>query len=108
MKRILFCIVTLSLLSHSCLAEDYLPLEIGNRWDYTSPEGDETREVARTIELWGFWREDESWGYLYDPPVPLVDAPLYLGKSWTHAVSLTTSPGTGAEPSVATMRVATG
>lgn len=114
-------------LPRPCAAEDYLPLQIGNRWEYTSPEGDETTEVTRTIELWGeevyvieypqsvhnlslenywttsgegdvfiwgFWIEDEGWGVLYSPPIPIVDAPLYLDKMWSHTFDTYLLPDT--------------
>ena len=32
------------------------------------------------VLLHGFWR---GWGFAYDPPVNLADAPLELGKTWT-------------------------
>lgn len=120
-------LVAAALLPHSGTAEDYMPLQIGNRWEYTSSEGDETKEVTRTIEvwgevvhvveypqsvwniglenywtanmegdvfIWGFWVGDEGWGILYSPPIPVVDAPLYLDKSWSHTFDTYTLPDT--------------
>ena len=36
------------------------------------------------VLLWGFFRDDINWGMLYDPPIPWIDAPLFLGKAWSH------------------------
>jgi hypothetical protein len=112
---------------HTCAADDYLPLQMGNRWEYTSSEGDETREVTGTIQLWGeevyvieypesvfnlglenywttnpegdvflwgFWRDDDTWGMLYFPPIPMADAPLYLNKTWSHTFAVYELPDT--------------
>ena len=122
-----FILIVAAFLSHPSSAEDYLPLQIGNRWEYTSSEGDETKEVTGTIELWGeevyvieypqsvhnlglenywttnvegdvflwgFWRDDDQWGWLYLPPIPMVDAPLYLDKTWSHTFDTYVLPDT--------------
>jgi hypothetical protein len=54
-----------------------------NYWT-AGPDGD--------VLLWGFFRE--GWGYLYQPPVRMADAPLELGKSWTTSVNFFSLPDT--------------
>ena len=44
------------------------------------------------VLLWGFFRS--SWGYLYDPPIRMVDAPLAVGKSWSTTVDVYALPDT--------------
>lgn len=44
------------------------------------------------VLLWGFWRD--TWGMVYDPPIRVVDAPLYVGKTWTNTVDLYALPDT--------------
>ena len=46
-------LIAVVILPYACSAEEYLPLQIGNRWEYTSSEGDETKEVTWTFGLWG-------------------------------------------------------
>jgi hypothetical protein len=50
-----------------------------NFWS-VSEEGD--------LLLWGFDRTLEGIGFLYDPPVAWVDAPLEPGKEWTQDFSI--------------------
>ena len=120
-------LMAVAILPHPCPAEEYLPLQLGNRWEYTSPEGDETREVTGTFDLWGeevyvigypesvhnlglenywttnvegdvfvwgFWVDEEEWGVLYSPPIPVVDTPLYLDKTWSHTFDTYVLPDT--------------
>jgi len=120
-------LITTAALCQVCGAESFLPLQIGNRWEYTSSEGDETKEVTGTIELWGeevfvveflesvynigldqywttnaegdvliwgWWRDDDQYGLLFDPPIPVADAPLYLDKAWSHICDVYTLPDT--------------
>jgi len=54
-----------------------------NYW-CAGPDGD--------VLLSGFFRSDDGFGWLYDPPIPLVDAPLSLGKTWSHATRVTLLP----------------
>ncbi len=54
-----------------------------NYWT-AGPDGD--------VLLWGFYRN--GWGYLYQPPIVLADAPLSLGKSWTSVVEIYSLPDT--------------
>jgi len=42
-----------------------------------------TTEAGGSILLWGFYRELDSFGWIYDPPIIYVDAPLYMGKVWS-------------------------
>jgi hypothetical protein len=61
-----------------------------NYWT-VGPDGD--------VLLWGAYRPVENWGVLYEPPLPMADAPLALGKTWgqsTHVYFLpdTTDGGT--------------
>jgi len=51
-----------------------------------------TSEDDGGVLLWGFWRQ--TWGILYDPPIITVDAPLYVGKTWTSTVDLYALPDT--------------
>jgi len=51
-----------------------------------------TSEEDGGVLLWGFWRH--TWGILYDPPIQQVDAPLYVGKTWTSTVDLYSLPDT--------------
>ncbi|MCA9729899.1 MAG: hypothetical protein KC729_19605 [Candidatus Eisenbacteria bacterium] len=44
---------------------------------------DENGDVA----LFGFERPGE-FGLVYDPPIPMVDAPLSLGKQWSHTFDI--------------------
>ena len=127
MRLASFILIAAAFLPHPCSSENYLPLQIGNRWEYTSSEGDETKEVTGTIELWGeevfvieypesvhnlgldqywttnvegdvfvwgWWREDDQWGSLFEPAIPWVDAPLYLGKTWSHTFDTYVLPDT--------------
>ena len=43
-----------------------------------------TSEPDGGVLLWGFWRE--TWGIAYDPPIRMVDAPLFVGKAWNNTV----------------------
>lgn len=54
-----------------------------NYWT-SGPDGD--------VLLWGFFRE--GWGYLYQPPILMVDAPLSVSKTWTTTTDMYTLPGT--------------
>ena len=127
MRLVVLILITIVVFPQICSAEDFLPLQVGNRWEYTSTEGDETKEVTGTTELWGeevflieyvesvnnigldqywttnaegdafvwgWWRDDHQYGVLYDPPIPWVDAPLYLGKTWSHVFDAYTLPDT--------------
>jgi len=44
------------------------------------------------VLLWGFFRD--GWGYLYQPPIRIVDAPLSVGKTWTNTSDFYTLPDT--------------
>jgi len=55
-----------------------------NYWT-TEPDGD--------VDVWGFWRPILEVGFIYDPVIRLVDAPLYLGKTWSQTVDVYTLPG---------------
>jgi hypothetical protein len=53
-----------------------------------------TTESDGDVLLWGFFRaESGGWGYAYDPPVRVVDAPLYVGKTWTIESQVLSLPG---------------
>jgi hypothetical protein len=58
----------------------------------TSNEGLEnywTTDPDGSVDIWGFYRTlDEwgDWGYLYNPPIRVLQPPLYLGKEWTTTV----------------------
>ena len=41
-----------------------------------------TSKADGGLFLWGFSRTSEEWGILHEPPIVMVDAPLYLGKTW--------------------------
>jgi hypothetical protein len=51
-----------------------------------------TSESDGGVLLWGFFRH--TWGYLYQPPIRVVDAPLFVGKTWTSTVDLYALPDT--------------
>ncbi len=44
------------------------------------------------VLLWGFSRP--TWGILYQPPIRMVDAPLFVGKTWSESVDLYALPDT--------------
>ena len=105
----------------------YLPLEIGDRWAYSSDlVGPDIKEVVSgpnpvfgnsfmirylvsdhspglenhwtsndegDVYLHGFRRRNPRLAFFYDPPLKVVDAPLYPGKTWISAVDLATTPG---------------
>lgn len=53
---------------------------------YAPDEGLEqyfTAEPSGDVLLWGFFRSLEDWGFLYVPPLRLVDAPLSVGQRWS-------------------------
>jgi hypothetical protein len=50
----------------------------------TQPDGD--------VELWGFHRTLDAIGFVYDPPVLLVDARLEVGKTWFHEIDYYSYP----------------
>lgn len=52
----------------------YANLGLENYW---------TSDDDGNVLLHGFWRAGGVWGRAYDPPVVLVDAPLFLGKTWS-------------------------
>lgn len=52
-----------------------------------------TNESDGDVLLWGF-RESDGSGFLYDPPIRMVDAPLSLGRSWTSATTVSSDPDT--------------
>jgi hypothetical protein len=54
-----------------------------NYWSL-GPDGD--------VLLWGFFRD--GWGYVYQPPVVLVDAPLVVGKNWSTTLDVISLPDT--------------
>ena len=54
-----------------------------NYWS-TEPDGD--------ILLWGFFVD--GWGYVYQPPIRMLDAPLNIGKSWSTTTLFHTLPDT--------------
>ncbi len=54
-----------------------------NYWTL-DPDGD--------VLLWGFFRD--GWGYVYEPPIVMVDAPLAVGKSWSTNVDIISLPDT--------------
>ncbi|HEY2956467.1 MAG TPA: hypothetical protein VGK89_14605 [Candidatus Eisenbacteria bacterium] len=56
-----------------------------NYWS-TSPDGD--------VLLHGFNRSLENFGYVYDPPIVLLDAPLAVGSTWTQTVNYYALPDT--------------
>ena len=108
-------------------AEDYLPLFLGNHWEYDSVGGNhENQDVEDTmtiwghevyviryhestdneglenywttqsdgdVELWGYHRTLDGFGAVYDPPILLVDAPPYLGKTWSQEIDYYSYPG---------------
>ena len=54
-----------------------------------------TSSAAGDVYLWGFFRrEDEGWGYLYQPPILWIDAPLHVGKSWETEFQVYSLPDT--------------
>jgi hypothetical protein len=46
------------------------------------------------VILWGFYRSIGEFGVLYDPPVLGVDAPLFVGKTWTVQTNIYELPDT--------------
>jgi hypothetical protein len=67
-----------------------------------------TREGDGDVLLWGFLRHDEgASGYAYLPPIRLIDAPVFVGKTWrcTSAVYELPSESPLAEPLVIDIEV---
>jgi hypothetical protein len=125
---ILAAAVALLALPLPLAADEYLPLNVGNFWEYESTAGDpETQLVTGTTELWGtevytiefvessvdeglvnfwtsgedgdadlwgFFRSDVGWGILYNPPLRMVDAPLWLDKWWSNEFDTYSLPDT--------------
>lgn len=66
--------------------------------EYVTSPGDQglinywTSEPDGGVLLWGFFRH--TWGYLYQPPLRVLDAPLYVGKTWTVTYDLYSLPDT--------------
>jgi hypothetical protein len=62
------------------------PLNDGleNYWT-TNAEGD--------VFLWGFFRNLQGWGWAYQPPIRMVDAPLSLGQEWSTTYTIYELPG---------------
>lgn len=58
-------------------------LGLVNYWS-TEPDGD--------VLLWGYFRD--GWGYVYQPPVRVLDAPLNVGKTWSTTTLFYTLPDT--------------
>jgi hypothetical protein len=52
----------------------------------TQPDGDAL--------IWGFYRQLEGFGWLYRPPIVVVDAPLFEGKTWHQRVARYDLPDT--------------
>ncbi|MFN0149610.1 MAG: hypothetical protein ACKVU1_02735 [bacterium] len=46
------------------------------------------------VFLWGFNRTLDGFGWLYDPPILYVDAPLFVGKTWSSEVDVYELPDT--------------
>jgi hypothetical protein len=65
------------------LVSDHSP-GLENHWS-TNADGD--------VFLHGFRRLEPRVAYFYDPPLKVVDAPLYPGKSWVSAVNILLYPG---------------
>ena len=65
---------------------------------YTDSDGNQglinywTSEPDGGVLLWGFSRP--TWGILYQPPIRMVDAPLFVGKIWPNTVDLYSLPDT--------------
>lgn len=108
-------------------ADQYLPLCVGNWWEYLgSYLGEhEIQRVERTeivsgqevycivyresthnegltqywtapsdgtVNLWG-WVLSDGYGILYDPPIKMIEAPLWLGKIWEQSCAVYNLPG---------------
>jgi hypothetical protein len=46
------------------------------------------------VQLWGFFRNKEGFGALYQPPVRALEAPLVVGNTWSDVVSVYLLPDT--------------
>jgi hypothetical protein len=53
-----------------------------------------TIESDRDILLWGFYRAVEGFGWLYNPAIRTLDAPLFVGKTWSSTVQIYSLPDT--------------
>jgi hypothetical protein len=51
-----------------------------------------TTEPDRDVLLWGFNRK--GFGWLYNPPIRVLDAPLFIGKTWSTTVQIFSVPDT--------------
>ncbi len=65
----------------------------------------EYTESSQNLGLRNFWTGGEDgdvflhgfnrgWGFIYDPPIQIVDAPLYVGKTWTTEFAVYALPDT--------------
>src|SRR5262245_19485316 len=110
---LILLILATGLCAAPALAENYLPLAVGNTWHYAAIGGHSEDQVvtathvvwgtptyvidyqnsssnaglenywttdgAGDVLLWGWWRELEGFGLLWQPPIPAVEGPLFLG-----------------------------
>ena len=82
------------------VVSEQVPVFQGNPYqiEYTSSAGNHglinywTSEPDGGVLLWGFSRP--NLGYLYQPPIRMVDAPLYVGKTWTETTDIYSLPDT--------------
>jgi len=49
-------------------------------------------DVGGHVLFWGFFLEPEGWGYLYVPPLLVVDAPLATGQRWSVVAEIFSIP----------------
>ncbi|HYM80601.1 MAG TPA: hypothetical protein VEY91_04205 [Candidatus Limnocylindria bacterium] len=61
-----------------------------NYWT-EAPDGD--------LVFWGFYRWFDNFGVRYDPPIPFLDAPLEVGRTWQATTTPRILPEQQDEPS---------
>jgi hypothetical protein len=52
-----------------------------------------TTDADGDVSLWGFYNATNGEGILYTPPIKRVDAPLYVGKTWSTTFDYYFLPG---------------
>lgn len=60
------------------------------------------------VLLWGYFRPDEGWGLLYQPPLPVTQGTLAAGQRWSFSAEISSLPDYTVVGSIAGERVVTG
>ena len=88
--------------SETLLVTEQIPIFGHSAWVVDYPESSWNEPLENywsegpdgQVYLHGFWRDDQGgWGYLYEPPVLFVDAPLAVGDTWSTTYDTYQLPG---------------